>query len=67
MPVIVRDALDNATTVQNATFTWQDVVLVVDTNKPVITIAQPSTAWATGKVVSADVSDATSVTMYYST
>jgi hypothetical protein len=29
--VIVRDALDNKTTVQNATFTWQDVVLKVTT------------------------------------
>ena len=39
----------------------------MDTKKPIITITQPSTAWATGKTVSATVSDATNVTMYYST
>jgi hypothetical protein len=39
----------------------------VDTKKPVITITQSSADWATGKVVSATVSDATNVTMYYST
>jgi hypothetical protein len=39
----------------------------VDTNKPTITITQPITEWATGKVVSAVSNDATNVTMYYST
>ncbi len=39
----------------------------MDTNKPTITITQPSTEWATGKTVSATSSDATNITMYYST
>ena len=39
----------------------------MDTNKPTITISQPSTEWATGKTVSATSNDASSVTMYYST